>query len=206
MQLIFQKHVCFAFHFILSLILFSGQDAAALTGIMRREENEKDEEDVGHFLEDLSPEDILRARMRDCGLFYIKETEKTWILFAARTMNSQARIGDPIETGVYIHWKADGPSSAELTEMQTFTGVDVRLFQDFTKSEGQIFVPCPPNKKLSVDTSKVRREWFPRQHPRWLVAIFPFQSDADEEHAVAVIPPFEFSSDFVEHFDFSSLH
>lgn len=173
--------------------------------MMRRDENEKDEiED--NFLEDISPEDNVRAKMRDCGLFYIKETEKTWIVFAARTMNSQARIGDPIETGVYIHWKADGPSSEELTEMQSFTGVDVRLFQDFSKSEGQLFVPCPPNKKLCVDTSKVQRGWFPHRHPRWLVAIFPFQTDADEEHAVAVIPPFLFTPDFVEQFDFSSLH
>jgi len=177
-----------------------------MTALMRCEkESEKDDAVVDDFLVDLSPEDITRAKMRDCGLFYIKETAKTWIVFAARTLNSELRVGDPIETGVYIHWKADGPSSSELLEMEKFTGLDVRQFQDFTKSEGQIFVPCPPNQKLSVDTSKVKREWFPKAHPRWLVTIIPFQTDSDDQHAVAVIPPFEFSSDFVEHFDFSTL-
>jgi len=175
-----------------------------LAGIQNTE-SEKSETVDNDPVCDFTAEDVVRVKMRDCGLFYIKETEENWIIFCSRTFNSVAHVSDPSEKGVFLHWHADGPSSSELLEMQHFTGVDVREFADFVKSDGQIFIPCPPGRSLNMDISKVKRQWFPNAHPRWLVTIIPFHTELDDSHAVGVLPPYQFPDDFVENFDFSRL-
>ncbi len=61
-----------------------------LTGTVLQGNNEKEEEEVNNdIFIDLTPEDLTRAKMKDCGLFYTKETEDSWIIFTAQTMNSE---------------------------------------------------------------------------------------------------------------------
>jgi hypothetical protein len=67
-----------------------GQDAAVLTGTVLQGNNEKEEEEVNNdIFIDLTPEDLACAKMKDCGLFYMKETEDSWIIFTVQTMNSE---------------------------------------------------------------------------------------------------------------------
>jgi hypothetical protein len=151
--------------------------------------------------EPLDPDSISRDKFMECGLAYSKTIDENWLLFLPRTMNSTIRVHDPIETGVYVEWVSDGPSLGELAEIQATLKMDVRDLANFTKSSGSIFFPSP--SRLSVDVSRTKRIWFPKAHPRWLVAIFPFYRPEDDEHCVAELPPFTFPSDFTENIAFS---
>ena len=140
----------------------------------------------------------MRAKYHDCGFIYLKETEKNWIIFIARTMNSTVRVSDPQETGVLVFWEADGPSDQELFQCHSFTGCSIRDFSHFGKSEGQLFIPCPSDKRLCVNTSKVNKKWIPEMHPRWLVTVIPFHTAQDDEHAIAEMVPFVFDDNFID--------
>ena len=143
----------------------------------------------------LSPEEIVCAKFKECGFVYFKETDTNWFIFVARMFDSSAWISEPTESGVFIIWKADGPSCEEILQ---FTGLDVRNLHEMTQSEGQVFFPCPLGRRLGLDVSKVKSHIIPVNHPRWLVTIFPFQSDDSASHTVSAILPFIFPNEFTE--------
>jgi hypothetical protein len=129
-------------------------------------------------------------------MVYSKSVGNNWIIFVPRTMNSTVRIHDPIDNGVYVEWASDGPTIVELAEIQTTLNIDVRDLSNFTKSSDSVFFPSPA--RLNVNTSKTNRIWFPKAHPRWLVAVIPFHRQEDDDSCFATLPPFQFPQDFTE--------
>lgn len=149
------------------------------------EEEGKEEEELEEEVEELEDpiektDDILRAHFFDAGLIYTHEGKDKWVNFVCRSYNYDVRADDPLENGIYITWKALGPSDEDLLACKDMTGCDVREFQ-MQETETTIFFPSP--KPLCQDISKVEKRAIPDDNPRWLVVTIPFRSE--EPHTLA---------------------
>jgi hypothetical protein len=146
--------------------------------------DEKDE--LGEPSSSLSADDVISAFLRDAGFLYFHEGDMAWHIFIGRTMTAVIKCGDAEVNGVRIFFNPQGPTDKELSSCTTIQGHIQELH--FLKTEASFFVESP--RPLSLDRSKITKESFPSQNPRWMVVVFPWKDS--EKTSTVEFEPFLF--------------
>lgn len=120
----------------------------------------------------------------EVGLIYIHEGKHRWNLYISRTLNAKIDTFDPEENGITISFSSHGPTDEEIVAAKQFTEAEAREYE-FSENTTTVFIPS--ERKLSQDTSQVRKAYVPLRKPRWLVVSVPFKHE--EMHVFATLPP-----------------